>query len=67
MKLAPVLLAGRAAGVDQLVVHTGQHYDRDMSDRFFDDLGIPHPDENLDVGSGTVSYTHLTLPTILRV
>ncbi|HKP28026.1 MAG TPA: UDP-N-acetylglucosamine 2-epimerase (non-hydrolyzing) [Gemmatimonadales bacterium] len=53
MKLAPVLLAGRAAEVDQVVVHTGQHYDREMSDRFFDELGIPHPDENLEVGSGT--------------
>lgn len=54
MKLAPVLLAGRAApGVDQVVVHTGQHYDREMSDRFFDDLAIPRPDLNLDVGSGS--------------
>jgi UDP-N-acetylglucosamine 2-epimerase (non-hydrolysing) len=72
MKLAPVLLAGRAAGVDQLVVHTGQHYDRDMSDRFFDDLGIPHPDENLDVGSGTHAVQTATImtrfePVLLRV
>jgi UDP-N-acetylglucosamine 2-epimerase (non-hydrolysing) len=72
MKLAPVLLAGRAAGVDQLVVHTGQHYDREMSDRFFDDLGIPHPDENLDVGSGTHAVQTATImtrfePVLLRV
>ena len=54
MKLAPVLLTGRATnGVEQVVVHTGQHYDREMSDRFFEELGIPRPDENLDVGSGT--------------
>jgi len=53
MKLAPVFLAGQARGVAQAVVHTGQHYDRDMSDRFFEELGIPRPDENLDVGSGS--------------
>ena len=54
MKLAPVLRAGEAAGdVRQLVVHTGQHYDHVMSDRFFEDLGIRAPDVNLEVGSGT--------------
>jgi UDP-N-acetylglucosamine 2-epimerase (non-hydrolysing) len=62
MKLAPVLLAGRAtAGVTQQVVHTGQHYDREMSDRFFDDLGIPRPDENLNVGSGTHAQQTATI------
>ena len=52
-KLAPVHRAGRAAGVDQVIVHTGQHYDEVMSDSFFDTLGIPKPDENLAVGSAT--------------
>lgn len=52
-KLAPVLRAGRAAGVTQLVVHTGQHYDHAMSDGFFRDLGIAPPDVNLAVGSDT--------------
>lgn len=50
-KLAPVYRAGRAAGVAQKVVHTGQHYDEALSGSFFDDLGIPQPDLNLDVGS----------------
>ena len=54
MKLAPLdrALAGRS-GFEHLVVHTGQHYDRNMSDSFFDDLGIPDPHHNLGVGSGS--------------
>jgi UDP-N-acetylglucosamine 2-epimerase (non-hydrolysing) len=45
-------LEGRG-GTNQVLVHTGQHYDYEMSATFFDDLGIPAPDENLGVGSGT--------------
>jgi UDP-N-acetylglucosamine 2-epimerase (non-hydrolysing) len=52
-KLAPVFRAGRAAGVTQVIVHTGQHYDEVMSDSFFDALGIAPPDENLAVGSAS--------------
>lgn len=50
-KLAPVYRAARAAGHDQVVVHTGQHYDESMSASFFRDLEIPPPDVNLGVGS----------------
>lgn len=39
-------------GVDEIVVHTGQHYDRDMSDVFFDELRLPAPAHHLGVGSG---------------
>lgn len=54
MKAAPVLRAGRAVrGLEQVLVHTGQHYDRAMSDTFFQDLDLPAADENLGVGSGT--------------
>jgi UDP-N-acetylglucosamine 2-epimerase (non-hydrolysing) len=54
MKLAPVQRALEAhGGFEHVVVHTGQHYDRGMSDTFFEDLGIPDPDHNLGVGSGT--------------
>lgn len=52
-KIAPVHRAARAAGVAQVVVHTGQHYDEGMSGNFFRDLGIPEPDVNLEVGSST--------------
>jgi UDP-N-acetylglucosamine 2-epimerase (non-hydrolysing) len=52
-KLAPVERAGRKAGIQQIVVHTGQHYDDAMSDGFFRDLGITAPDINLAVGSDT--------------
>jgi UDP-N-acetylglucosamine 2-epimerase (non-hydrolysing) len=53
VKLAPVHHALIAAGHEHIIVHTGQHYDRDMSDVFFEDLEIPHPDENLAVGSSS--------------
>ncbi len=52
-KLAPVYRAGVAAGVAQVIVHTGQHYDEVMSDSFFETLGIAKPDENLAVGSAS--------------
>jgi UDP-N-acetylglucosamine 2-epimerase (non-hydrolysing) len=54
MKAAPVLRALRAYdGVRQTLVHTGQHYDANMSDIFFQELEIPEPDTNLGVGSGS--------------
>ena len=53
IKAAPVIAALDAAGVEQQVIHTGQHYDRAMSDVFFEQLGLPEPDVNLGVGSGS--------------
>ncbi len=41
------------AGVEEVVIHTGQHYDRNMSDVFFEELGIPEPAHHLGVGSGS--------------
>ena len=57
-KAAPVIHAMKGGSVDQLLVHTGQHYDDKMSEIFFRQLGIPTPDVNLGVGSG--SHAHQT-------
>ncbi len=54
VKMAPLIDALRRRGVsEQFVVHTGQHYDRKMSDEILEDLGFPTPDCSLGVGSGT--------------
>jgi UDP-N-acetylglucosamine 2-epimerase (non-hydrolysing) len=53
MKAAPVYRALATRGHEQTLVHTGQHYDALMSDVFFKELGIPDPDESLNVGSGS--------------
>jgi UDP-N-acetylglucosamine 2-epimerase (non-hydrolysing) len=53
MKIAPIIEAMRRAGIDQRLIHTGQHYDEGMSEVFFRELGIPSPDAHLGAGSGT--------------
>ncbi len=53
MKIAPLLREMDGRGWDNTLVHTGQHYDEDMSASFFHDLDIRAPDVNLGVGSGT--------------
>lgn len=53
IKLAPFSAEARRRGHRQTIVHSGQHYDEGMSARFFSELGIPEPDVNLGVGSGS--------------
>ena len=56
VKMAPVIAALRERdGIESAIVHTGQHYDRAMSEIFFEELGVPEPDHLLGVGSGTHS------------
>lgn len=57
MKIAPIIREMSTRGsFRQCLVHTGQHYDQSMSDVFFNDLGIPQPDYNLEIGSGSQAY-----------
>jgi len=78
MKIAPFIKAinrhnTEHAGneIDHILVHTGQHYDYNMSGAFFNDLGIPEPDINLGVGSGShaeqVGRTMIEFEKILRI
>jgi len=55
MKMAPIIedMNKYSDQIEHLLVHTGQHYDERMSKSFFDDLGMPKPDINLEVGSGS--------------
>jgi UDP-N-acetylglucosamine 2-epimerase (non-hydrolysing) len=58
MKMAPIIhaLQRYPQEFEQILVHTGQHYDEKMSDVFFDELGMPQPDINLEVGSGSHAW-----------
>lgn len=58
MKIAPIIRAikiqqKKRASLNYRLIHTGQHYDKKLSGDFFDELGIPEPDANMEVGSGT--------------
>jgi UDP-N-acetylglucosamine 2-epimerase (non-hydrolysing) len=64
MKAAPAIAALKSRGIKQTIVHTGQHYDANMSEIFFQQLGLPKPDVNLEVGSG--SHTAQTANVMIR-
>src|SRR5689334_15678796 len=67
MKAAPVMNAiNEVSGIKQTLVHTGQHYDAGMSDVFFQQLGLPTPDVNLGVGSGTHTQQTAAVMTSLE-
>ena len=53
LKIAPIVRAMKARGMPFRIVHTGQHYDRDMNEVFFEELGIPAPDVFMGAGGGS--------------
>lgn len=65
IKLAPVLKEIGKRGYHQIIIHTGQHYDENMSDVFFRELKIPNPDKNLAIGSGT--HAQMTGKAIIEI
>ena len=66
MKIAPIAAAMRDDGrLEGTIVHTGQHYDRAMSELFFQELGIPEPTIRLEVGSG--SHARQTAEVMVRL
>jgi len=65
MKIAPIVEELNSRGIDHVLVHTGQHYDEKMSKLFFQDLGLPKPDVDLEVGSG--SHGRQTGEVLMRI
>lgn len=56
LKLTSVIKQARSEGIKTSIIHTGQHYDHNMSSIFFDDLNLPEPDIFIGVGSGDQGY-----------
>ncbi|MCI9368732.1 MAG: UDP-N-acetylglucosamine 2-epimerase (non-hydrolyzing) [Lachnospiraceae bacterium] len=65
IKLAPISRELTKRNIENIIIHTGQHYDENMSDIFFKELGIPQPDINLKVGSGT--HAQMTAKAMLKL
>lgn len=65
IKLAPVSREIRKRGLREVIIHTGQHFDENMSDIFFEELDIPRPDENLHVSGG--SHGEMTAKIMLAL
>ena len=65
IKLAPISREIRKRGYKEVIIHTGQHFDENMSDVFFEELDIPKPDENLHVSGG--SHSEMTARIMLAV
>ena len=53
IKMAPIIAEINQRGIDHFIIHTGQHYDYNMSDIFFEELNIPKPDYNLGISGGS--------------
>jgi UDP-GlcNAc3NAcA epimerase len=66
IKSAPLSVALRAAGIDEVVVHTGQHWDPEMSQVFFDELGIREPAHRLDLRTPDVDAMTATIREVVE-
>lgn len=65
IKLAPISREIRKRGFKEVIIHTGQHYDENMSEVFFEQLGIPTPNRNLKIGSG--SHAQMTAKAMIEI
>jgi UDP-GlcNAc3NAcA epimerase len=66
IKSAPLTLALRDAGIQETVLHTGQHWDPEMSQIFFDELGIPEPAHRLDLRTNDIDAMTAAIAAIVR-
>ena len=66
IKSAPLTLALRAAGIDETVLHTGQHWDPEMSQIFFDELAIPEPAHRLDLRTNDIDAMTPAIADVVR-
>src|SRR6185503_10652604 len=66
IKSAPLTLALRDAGIDETVLHTGQHWDPEMSQIFFDELAIPEPAHRLDLRTNDIDAMTAAIADVVR-
>ena len=66
IKSAPLSLALRAAGIDEVVAHTGQHYDDELSQVFYDELGLDQPAHTLDLRTSAIDAMRGALQEVVR-
>lgn len=66
IKAAPLSLALRAAGIDEVVIHSGQHWDATLSDVFFSELDLPQPQHRLDLRTADAAAMEPPIEVILR-
>ena len=65
IKSAPLSAAFAETGVDEIVLHTGQHYDRELSEVFFEELGLREPRYRLGVASSSIASAARPTPAVV--
>ena len=66
VKSAPLSVALRAVGIDEVLLHTGQHYDAELSQVFFEELGLPEPDHRLELRTADVDTMTAPILDVVR-